>query len=95
MGEMPVFELSGPLSRRPVARDAALVEGRRYRVWLRIAEISQGSVCVWVGGNRTAFFAAAGDHVEEVVAGERQEVAVQGLNAIATIAGVTVADTRD
>ena len=95
MSEMPVFELSGPLSRRPVARDAPLVEGRRYRVWLRIAEIRQGAVCVWVGGNRTSFFAAAGDHAEEVAAGELQEVAVQGLNAIATIAGVAVSEIRD
>ena len=94
MGEMPAFELKGALSRRPVARDEPLVEGRRYRVWLRIAEISQGAVCVWVGGNRTAFFAAAGDHVAEVVAGDRPEVAVQGLNAIATIAGVTVGEAR-
>ena len=90
MSEQPRFALSGPLSREMIPRRELLVEGRRYRVWLRIAEIAQGSVCVWVGGNRTAFFTTPGDHSDEVVAGERQDVTVQGLNAIATIHGVAI-----
>jgi hypothetical protein len=90
MNEPPMFELSGPLSRHRVASPEPLVEGRRYRVWLRIAAISQGSVCVWVGGHRSSFFTSAGDHVEEVVAGEGQGVMVQGLDAVATIDGVAV-----
>jgi hypothetical protein len=84
------FRLNGLLSRRTVALAEPLVEGRRYRVWLRIGELAQGSVCVWVGGNRTAFFTTAGEHVDEVEAGETQEVTVQGLNAVAAIAGVAV-----
>ena len=84
------FTLAGPLSRRSLAHPELLVEGRRYRVWLRIGEIAQGSVCVWVGGNRTSFFATPGEHVEEIAAGETQDVAVQGLNAVARIEGVAV-----
>ena len=94
MSDLPIT-LSGPLSRQPIAPREPLVEGRRYRVWLRIAELSQGSVCVWVGGNRTAFFAAAGEHVAEIVAGERPDVMVQGLNAVATIVGVAVREAAD
>ena len=89
MADFP-FTLSGPLSRRQIARDRPLAEGRRYRVWLSIAELDRGSVCVWVGGNRTPFFAAPGEHVAEVEAGERQDVMVQGLDAVATIAGVAI-----
>ena len=84
------FSLAGPLSRQPIERSSALDEGRRYRVWLRIGEISQGSVCVWVGGNRTSFFTQPGEHIEEVYAGETQDVMVQGLNAVARIEGVAV-----
>ena len=84
------FELRGPLSRHQLTQDAPLVEGRRYRVWLRIATIAQGSVCVWVGGNRTDFFTAAGDHVAELVAGDGPFVTVQGLNAVAAVDGVAV-----
>jgi hypothetical protein len=90
MNAPPKFELAGPLSRHPVVGHDPLIEGRRYRVWLRIAAISQGSVCVWVGGNRSSFFTSPGEHVEEVVAGERQDVMVQGLDAVATIDGVAV-----
>lgn len=61
MGEAPAFELEGALSGRRVARDEPLVEGRRYCVWLRIAEISQGAVCVWVGGNRTVAGVTVGE----------------------------------
>ena len=84
------FRLSGPLSRRTLVHPELLVEGRRYRVWLRIGEIAQGSVCVWVGGNRTAFFTTPGEHVEEIAAGETQDVTVQGLNAVATIEGIAI-----
>ena len=95
MADFPIM-LSGPLSRHTVAtKPERLVEGRRYRVWLRIAELSQGAVCVWVGGNRTAFFTAAGEHVAEIVAGERQDVMVQGLDALATIDGVAVRQLAD
>ena len=90
MDAPPKFELAGPLSRHTVASLEPLIEGRRYRVWLRIAAISQGSVCVWVGGNRSSFFTGPGDHVEEVVAGERQDIMVLGLAAVATIDGVAV-----
>lgn len=89
------FTLSGPISRRAIPRDPPVIEGRRYRVWLRIGEISQGSVCVWVGGNRTAFFTTAGEHIQPVIAGERMEVAVQGLNAEARIEGVRISDSAD
>lgn len=89
------FTLSGPISRRTIARENPVIEGRRYRVWLRIAEISQGSVCVWVGGNRTGFFTTAGEHFQPVVAGDRMEIAVQGLNAEALIEGVTISDATD
>jgi hypothetical protein len=94
MIEFP-FSLSGPLSRQMIARREPLVEGRRYRVWLNIAELSQGRVCVWIGGNRTGFFAAAGEHIAEIAAGERQDVMVQGLDAVATIAGVAVKEAVD
>jgi hypothetical protein len=90
MAEGLRFELRGLLPRAQVPQREPLVEGRRYRVWLRIGAIEQGSVCVWVGGNRTAFFTTAGEHVEEVVAGDGQEVIVQGVNAVASIAGVAV-----
>jgi hypothetical protein len=86
------FTLTGPFSRRAIARAQPLVEGGRYRVWLRIGEISQGSVCVWVGGNRTAFFTTAGEHSQPIVAGDRPDIAVQGLNAVARIDGVAVSD---
>jgi hypothetical protein len=89
MSEFPIL-LEGPLSRRTIAKHEQLVEGRRYRVWLRIAELRKGTVCVWVGGNRTAFFAAPGDHVVEIAAGDRHDVMVQGLDAVATIDGVAV-----
>ena len=96
MSIAPTFELSGALSRQPVPIQEPLIEGRRYRVWLCIASISQGSVCVWVGGNRTPFFTAAGDHVAEVVAGEGPDVTLQGLNAVATVSGVAVREaSRD
>jgi hypothetical protein len=95
MSDAAKFTLNGPISRQPVPRAEPLVEGRRYRVWLRIGEISQGSVCVWVGGNRTDFFSHAGEHSQQVVAGERPDVAVQGLNAVATIEGVAVSDAAD
>lgn len=91
----PPIKLSGPLSRQIVAKHEPLVEGRRYRVWLRIVELSRGAVCVWVGGNRTAFFGTAGEHVAEIVAGERQDVMVQGLDAVATIDGVAVRQVMD
>ncbi len=94
MTDMP-FTLSGPLSRQVIPCREPLVEGRRYRVWLSLAELGQGSVCVWVGGNRTDFFAAAGEHVVEIVAGERQEVMVQGLNAQAVVDGVAVKAAAD
>ena len=94
MSESSPFDLSGPLARQVIRRSEPIVEGRRYRVWLRIAAMSQGSVCVWVGGRRTSFFASAGDHVEEVVGGERPDVVVQGLDAIARIDGVAVTDAR-
>jgi hypothetical protein len=90
VSETVPFRLSGPLSRQPIAHPELLAEGRRYRVWLRIGEIAQGSVCVWVGGNRTSFFATPGEHVEEIAAGETQEVTVQGLNALARVEGVAV-----
>lgn len=89
------FKLSGPISRQPIPRAQPVIEGRRYRVWLRIGEISQGSVCVWVGGNRTDFFTATGDHSQPVIAGDRMEVVVQGLNAVATIEGVAVSEDAD
>jgi hypothetical protein len=89
------FTLTGPISRRAIPRDPPVIEGRRYRVWLRVAEISQGSVCVWVGGNRTDFFSTAGEHIQQVIAGERMEVAVQGINAKATIGGVRISDSAD
>ena len=89
------FWLSGPISRRTIRRDPPVVEGRRYRVWLRIAEITQGSVCVWVGGNRTALFTTAGEHIQPVIAGERMEVAVQGLNARARIEGVGISESPE
>ena len=89
------FTLSGPISRRQIPRDPPVIDGRRYRVWLRIAEISHGAVCVWVGGNRTEFFSTAGEHIQPVIAGERMEVAVQGLNAKATIAGVRISEAAD
>jgi hypothetical protein len=89
------FALSGPVSRRSIPRDPPVIEGRRYRVWLCIAEISQGSVCVWVGGNRTDFFSTAGEHIQQVIAGERMEVAVQGINARATIGGVRISDSAE
>ena len=94
MADTP-FTLSGPLSRRQIHRPTPLVEGRRYRVWLNIAELSRGSVCVWVGGNRTPFFATPGEHIAEIAAGERQDVMVQGLDAVATIAGVAVREALD
>jgi hypothetical protein len=84
------FQLRGLLSRAQVPQREPLVAGRRYRVWLHIGALEQGSVCVWVGGNRTAFFTSAGEHVEEVVAGDGQDVIVQGVNAVASIAGVAV-----
>lgn len=86
------FELRGLLSRAQVPQREPLIEGRRYRVWLNIEALEQGSVCVWVGGNRTAFFTSAGEHVEEVVAGDGREVIVQGVNAVAAIAGVAVTE---
>ena len=89
------FVLSGPISRRAIQRDPPVIGGRRYRVWLSIAEISQGSICVWVGGNRTDFFTTPGEHIQPVIAGERMEVAVQGLHAKATIAGVRVSEAAD
>ena len=89
------FTLDGAISRRAIPRDPPVIAGRRYRVWLRIAEISQGSVCVWVGGNRTEFFRTAGEHIQPVVAGDRMEVAVQGLNARARIEGVRISDAAD
>lgn len=89
------FSLSGPISRRTIAREQPVIEGRRYRVWLRIGEISRGSVCVWVGGNRTGFFTTAGEHIQPIVAGERMEIAVQGLNAEARIDGVRISESRD
>ena len=89
------FTLSGPISRRAIPREPPVIEGRRYRVWLRIAEISQGSICVWVGGNRTQFFTTAGEHIQPIVAGERMEVAVQGLNAKATIDAVRISEAAD
>jgi hypothetical protein len=88
------FALNGPLSRHLVPRRELLVAGRRYRVWLRIASIAQGKVCVWVGGNRTGFFATPGEHVEEVAAGSEQAVAVQGINAAAVIEAVAVKELR-
>ena len=90
MAEGVKFELRGPLSRHQLTLRAPLAEGRRYRVWLRIAAIEQGSVCVWVGGNRTDFFTSAGEHIEEVAAGDGSEIMVQGVNAVATIDGVAV-----
>ena len=94
MADFPIM-LSGPLSRQTVSNPEPLVEGRLYRVWVRIIELSQGAVCVWVGGNRTAFFSAAGEHVETIAAGERQDVMVQGLDAVATIDGVAVRPVAD
>jgi len=88
------FSLEGPLSRHLVPRRELLVAGRRYRIWLRIASIAQGKVCVWVGGNRTGFFATPGEHIEEIVAGSGQAVAVQGINAAALIDGVAVREMR-
>jgi len=95
MSEDTGFTLAGPISRQPIPRTPHLVEGRRYRVWLRIGWISQGSVCVWVGGNRTDFFTTAGEHIQQVVAGERPDAAVQGLNAEARIEGVAISDAAD
>ena len=94
MADFPIM-LRGPLSRRSIPRRTPLVEGRRYRVWLDIAALEQGSVCVWVGGNRTAFFATPGEQIEEIAAGEGQEIMVQGLNAIATVKGVAVKEVPD
>ena len=88
------FTLSGPISRRPTAR-SPVIEGRRYRVWVRIGAISRGSVCVWVGGNRTEFFTAAGEHSRQIVAGDRMEVVVQGLNTDARIDSVAVSEAAD
>ena len=90
MESASAFALDGMLSRHIVPRRELLVAGRRYRVWLRIASIDRGKVCVWVGGNRTGFFAAPGDHIEEIAAGSEQAVAVQGLNAVAKIDGIAV-----
>ena len=90
MGEQVEYSLSGLMSRRLLTRRPPLTEGRRYRVWLRIREISQGKVCVWVGGKRGSFFRSAGEHIEEVAAGEEQEVFLQGLNALAYIDGLAV-----
>jgi hypothetical protein len=84
------FALTGMMSRQIIPREVPLREGRRYRVWLRIREISQGRVCVWVGGNRGGFFTTAGEHIEEVAAGERQDVMVQGLDAVAVVDGLAV-----
>ena len=89
------FTLSGPLSRQLIPHRQPLVEGRRYRIWLNIADLRQGRVCVWVGGNRTDFFAAPGEHITEIAAGERQDVMIQGLDAVATIAGVAVKEAAD
>lgn len=84
------FALSGMMSRQLIAREEPLREGRRYRVWLRIREISQGRVCVWLGGNRGGFFTTPGEHIEEVTAGERQDVMVQGLDAVAVVDGLAI-----
>ena len=84
------FALNGMMSRQIIPREEPLREGRRYRVWLRISEISQGRVCVWLGGNRGAFFTTAGEHIEEVASGERQDVMVQGLDAVAVVDGLAI-----
>ena len=84
------FTLTGMISRQIIPREETLCEGRRYRVWLRIREISQGQVCVWLGGNRGDFFTTAGEHIEEIAAGERQDVMVQGLDAVAVIDGLAI-----
>jgi hypothetical protein len=86
--------LKGLLPRHVVPRRELLVAGRRYRVWLRIVSIEQGRVCVWVGGNRTAFFDSPGEHIEEVAAGGEQAVAVQGVNATAMIDGIALKEVR-
>ncbi len=44
-----------------MARDEPLVEGRRYCVWLPIAKISQGAVCVGIGGNRAVAGVTVGE----------------------------------
>ena len=89
------FTLSGPISRQTIAREPPVIEGRRYRVWLHVGEIGQGSVCVWVGGNRTDFFTTAGEHIQPVIAGDRMEIVVQGLNARARIDGVAIREETD